>query len=105
MFLTRFVYGIAYVAVLIMEISKGTFDTAKRALKGGETIDPVVVDIKTELTRPIAQTILANSITLTPGSVSVDLNTEKQLIKVAIISPRDPKKLIPFEPYIKKMLE
>ncbi|MDR0900538.1 MAG: Na+/H+ antiporter subunit E [Methanobrevibacter sp.] len=104
MFLTRVYYGIAYVAVLFIEIIKATYDTAIRSIKKG-SIDPVVIDIKTELTRPVSQTILANSITLTPGTLSIDLFPEKQIIRVAIISPRDKKDVIPFEPYIKKMLE
>ena len=105
MFLTRLYYGIVYFMVLIREISLATVDTALRAVKGGSKIDPVVIDIETELTRPISQTILANSITITPGTVVVDLDSEKQIIKVAMISPRDIKTVIPFEPYIKKMLE
>lgn len=104
MFLTRVYYGIAYVIVLFIEIIKSTYDTAIRAIKGGK-IDPVVVNIKTELTRPISQTILANSITLTPGTLSIDLDSENQIIKVAIIAPRDIEDVIPFEHYIKKMLE
>jgi energy-converting hydrogenase B subunit A len=48
---------------------------------------------------------LANSITLTPGTLSVDLDSENQVIKVAVIAPRDVKDIIPFEPYIKGMLE
>jgi energy-converting hydrogenase B subunit A len=105
MFLSRIYYGIAYVAVLIFEIIKATYDTAIRSIKGGDTIDPVVIDIKTDLNRPISQTILANSITLTPGTLTIDLDSTNQILKVAIIAPRNEKEVIPFEPYIKKMLE
>jgi energy-converting hydrogenase B subunit A len=105
MFLTRLYYGIIYFMILIREISLATIDTAIRAVKGGSKIDPVIVDVETELTRPISQTILANSITITPGTVVVDLDSEKKMIKIAMISPRDTKTVIPFEPYIKKMLE
>ncbi|OQD59534.1 energy-converting hydrogenase B, subunit A [Methanobrevibacter arboriphilus JCM 13429 = DSM 1125] len=105
MFLNRIYYGIAYVIVLIWEIIKSTIDTAIRSAKGGKTIDPVVIDIKTDLTRPISQTLLANSITLTPGTLTIDVDSENQVLKVAIIAPRDVKDVIPFEPYIKKMLE
>ena len=55
--------------------------------------------------RPVSQTILANSISLTPGTLSVDLDSENNIIKVAAISPRSKEDIIPFEPYIKKMLE
>jgi len=105
MFLNRIYYGIAYVLVLIWEIIKSTLDTAIRSIKGGKAIDPVVIDIKTNLNRPISQTLLANSITLTPGTLTIDVDSENQVLKVAIIAPRAEKDVIPFEPYIKKMLE
>jgi len=105
MFLTRIFYAIAYFIVLIYEITKATFQMAVIMIRGGKRIDPVIVDIETVLERPISQTILANSITLTPGSVSIDLDSKNKIIKVAVIAPREKKELIPFEPYIKKMLE
>jgi energy-converting hydrogenase B subunit A len=104
MFLSRIYYAIAYLIVLIWEIIKATVDLSLRILRA-KGIEPVVIDIETDLTRPISQTILANSITLTPGTLSVDLDSENQFIKVAVIAPRDPKDIIPFEPYIKGMLE
>ena len=104
MFLTRIFYAIAYFIVLIYEIIKSTIDVFLRIIKGGK-IDPVIVDIPTILERPISQTILANSITLTPGSVSIELDSNNKIIKVALIVPREKKEVIPFEPYIKKMLE
>ncbi len=104
MFLKRVVYGILYFVVLIFEIIKATIDVALRTFKK-DSIDPVVVDIHTDLKRTVSQTILANSITLTPGTLSVDLDPDNQIIKVAIIAPRDTKDVIPFEPYIKQMLE
>ena len=104
MFLSRIYYAIAYLVVLILEIIKSTIDMALRVFKT-DGFEPIVIDIDTELKRPISQTILANSITLTPGTLSVDLDSENQVIKVAVIAPRDAKDIIPFEPYIKGMLE
>jgi len=104
MFLSRIYYAIAYFIVLIWEIIKSTVDMSSRIIKCSG-FEPVVIDIKTELKRPISQTILANSITLTPGTLSVDLDSENQFIKVAVIAPRDVDEIIPFEPYIKGMLE
>lgn len=103
MFITRIFYGIAYFIVLIFEIIKATIDVATRTVNGN--IEPVIVEIPTVLKRPISQTILANSITLTPGTLSIDLDSENQVIRVAIISPRSNEEIIPFEPYIKGMLE
>ncbi len=104
MFLTRIGYGIMYFVVLIYEIIKATIDVAFNSVMRRK-IDPIVVDIETVLERPVSQTILANSISLTPGTLSVDLDSENNIIKVAAISPRSKEDIIPFEPYIKKMLE
>ncbi len=94
MFLTRIGY----------EIIKSTIDVVFNKIMRRD-INPVVIDVETVLERPVSQTILANSISLTPGTLSVDLDSENQIIKVAAISPRSKEDIIPFEKYIKKMLE
>ncbi|MDI9623454.1 MAG: Na+/H+ antiporter subunit E [Methanothermobacter sp.] len=103
MSIARIGYGIAYFIILIYNILKSALNVAKMVLTGN--IKPVVVEIETILERPISQTILANSITLTPGTLSIDLNPEKRVLKVATIIPKEKEEIIPFEPYIKKMLE
>lgn len=104
MFLTRVAYGIIYFLDLIYEIIKATISVVFNAVMK-RNIDPIVVDIETVLERPVSQTILANSISLTPGTLSVDLDSKNKIIKVAAISPRNKEDIIPFELYIKKMLE
>ena len=78
MFLTRIGYGIIYFLDLIYEIIKATFDVAFNGIMR-RNIDPVVFDIETVLERPVSQTILANSISLTPGTLSVDLDSELEM--------------------------
>lgn len=104
MFLTRIYYAITYFLVLIWEIIKAVIDVTGKSIKGGD-YNPQIVDIETELKRPVSQTILANSITLTPGTLTVDLDSNNQIIKVAVLTPRKKEDIIPFEPYIKGMLE
>ncbi|MDR1820325.1 MAG: Na+/H+ antiporter subunit E [Methanobrevibacter sp.] len=103
MFLSRFYYSILFFFVLIKEIIKSTIDTSKRSITGN--IDPYIINIKTILKRPVSQTILANTITLTPGTLTIDLDSENSVLKVAVISPRENKDIIPLEKYIEKMLE
>jgi energy-converting hydrogenase B subunit A len=59
----------------------------------------------TVLKRPVSMTILSNSITLTPGTLTIDVLPEKQKLLDAVISPRSQKDVIPFEGWIKKMVE
>jgi energy-converting hydrogenase B subunit A len=103
MFLVRFYYGVIFFILLIWEIIKATIDASKRCISGD--VDPYIVDIETILKRPISQTILANTITLTPGTLTIDVDSENCFLKVSAISPRDNKEIIPLEKYIEKMLE
>lgn len=99
----RIYYGVSYFLVLIWNIITSTFDVFFKIITG--EIEPTICEIETKLERPVSQTILANSITLTPGTLTVDLDSEKQLLTVAVLTPRDTADVIPFEKYIKRMLE
>ncbi len=103
MFLTRIIYGIEFFVVLVVEIIKAVFDTTARNLKGD--VDPVVVEIRPDLKRPVSLAILSNTITLTPGTITVDMDQDERVLKVSALTPRSTKDIIPLEPYIKKMLE
>lgn len=48
-------------------------DMARRVLSPSLPIRPAVVEVETGLKSPLAQLLLANSITLTPGTLSVDV--------------------------------
>lgn len=97
------IYAIAYVIDLVYNIIKSVLAVSVQCLTGN--IDPVVMEVPTVLKREISQVVLGNSITLTPGTLTVDIDHEKQVLIVAVLSPRDPKAVIPFEPFIKGMLE
>ncbi len=103
MFLTRIIYGIEFAIVLVVEIIKAVFNTSNCCLRGD--VDPVVLDIKPDLKRPVSLAILSNTITLTPGTITINMDQEAQVLTVSAITPRSSKDIIPLEPYIKKMLE
>ncbi|MBN1353261.1 MAG: Na+/H+ antiporter subunit E [Candidatus Omnitrophica bacterium] len=76
----RIVYFIIYVFVLFKEIAKANVDVAYRVLHPKMPIRPGVVVIKTKLKRDIAKLILANSITLTPGTFTLDILGDNLLV-------------------------
>ncbi|MCK4590123.1 MAG: Na+/H+ antiporter subunit E [Candidatus Latescibacteria bacterium] len=78
--LKRFVFFIVYVIVLFKEIIKANFDVAYRIIHPKMPIKPGIVVIKTELKSDIAKMILANSITLTPGTFTLDILRDKLLV-------------------------
>jgi multicomponent Na+:H+ antiporter subunit E len=75
-----FLFFPAYIIVLFWEIIKANFDVAYRVIHPKMPIRPGIVVIKTHLKSEIAKMILANSITLTPGTFTLDVIGDKLLI-------------------------
>ncbi len=60
-----------YLKVLICEIVLANIEVAKVVLNPNKTISPCIFQFKTQLKSDFAKTILSNSITLTPGTITV----------------------------------
>ncbi len=73
----RWLFILAYLPRFFYEMAKANFDVAYRVLTG--RINPGIVKISPGLKSDVAITTLANSITLTPGTLSVDVDEEKNL--------------------------
>ncbi len=69
----RLVWALAYIPVLLLYVIRANFDVAWRVLHPRLPIRPGIVRAKTTLKSPSARVLLANSITLTPGTLSVDV--------------------------------
>lgn len=74
----RYIYFFEYILVFIYYMIKANILMAYRVLSPRLPIKPGIVKIPIELKSPIARTILANSITLTPGTFTVKI-TDKYL--------------------------
>ena len=72
----RWFFAIAYIPLFIWEMAKANFDVAYRVLHPKMPINPGIVKVKTNLKSEMGKTFLANSITLTPGTFTVDLKDE-----------------------------
>jgi multicomponent Na+:H+ antiporter subunit E len=64
-------------------------DVAYRVLHPALPIKPGIVKVKTSLKTDTALTFLANSITLTPGTMSVDIDTDNGFLYVHWINVKD----------------
>ena len=67
----RYFWLIIYLFVFIWECLKANFDVAYRVLHPAMPIRPGIVKVRTCLRSPGGITALANSITLTPGTLTV----------------------------------
>ena len=63
---------IAYVFIFLWELIKANWDVAKRVYGGCVNVNPGIVKIPVDVKSDYGRSMLANSITLTPGTITVD---------------------------------
>lgn len=81
-----------YAWVFIYYVVRANLDVAYRVLNIYMPIRPGIVRVKTKLKTDMARTFLANSITLTPGTLSVDLVEDRLYVHWINITSEDQRK-------------
>ena len=74
---------------LVKEIALSNWDVAKRILSPKLDISPVTFRVKASQKTPLGRTIYANSITLTPGTVSMRIDGDEILVHALTEDGRD----------------
>ena len=69
-----------YAVLLVKEIVKANLSVCRMILTRREVMEPVIVKVHTGLKTETARVILANSITLTPGTITVSLAGQELLV-------------------------
>jgi len=72
----NFGYAIAYFFVLLKEIFVSNFKVMAIVLFKRIPITPALTEVRVQLRSRITRTILANSITLTPGTITVKVEED-----------------------------
>ena len=86
----RFLLGVLYIPYLFYYIILANLDVAYRVLNPYLPIKPGIVKVKTSLKSEFAKTILANSITLTPGTLTVEVNGDDFYVHWINVSSDNP---------------
>ena len=68
--------ALKYAANLLFEIIKANFGVMRFIISPKYEVEPQLVYIKTKLKKDVSRTILANSITLTPGTITVSMEED-----------------------------
>jgi multicomponent Na+:H+ antiporter subunit E len=76
-----------YLGVFLVALVRANLDMARRVLSPSLPLRPGVVEVRTRLTSTLGRLILANSITLTPGTLTVDLQGDSILVHWVDIPP------------------
>lgn len=69
-----------YAFVLVKEVVRANLGTIYLILTQKEEIQPVLVSFHSDLKSPLTQTLLANAITLTPGTITVALENGDYMV-------------------------
>lgn len=110
---SRYLYFfVCYLPLFLWECLKANLDVAYRVLNPRLPIKPGIVKVKTSLRSDTGLTFLANSITLTPGTMSVDIDRERGFLYVHWINVQATEieaatKIVVqrFEPILKRIFE
>lgn len=76
----RSVSFLYYTGVLIVEIIKSNLQVMHLTLTDREIVEPVIISYRTRLRSKLGRVILANSITLTPGTITISLEEDELVI-------------------------
>lgn len=106
----RLLWLVLYMPVFAYYCLKANLDVAYRVLHPDVPIRPGIIKVTTELKSKIAKTFLANSITLTLGTLTIDIVGQDLYIHCIYIETDDPDEQAAqitkrFEPFLKRIFE
>jgi len=106
----RWFYFLMYIPYFLKELTVANLDVAYRVISPKLPINPGIVKVKTKLKSPMARLVLANSITLTPGTITVDIRDDEFYIHWINVTDTDIKKtteniVAGFEKYLEVIFE
>jgi len=106
----RWLYFLIYLPYFLYYCIRANFDVAARVIHPDVPIRPGIVKVRTTLTSEMAKTFLANSITLTPGTLTVDLDGQDLYVHWINIDTEDARKRTAeicgrFEPLLRRIFE
>lgn len=93
----------AYVFLLVREILKANMGVIRMILTEEEEVDPVLVSFRSDLKTTTGKAFLANAITLTPGTITVQLEEDRYTVHCLDETMAEGLDESPFAERLKKM--
>lgn len=85
----KVLFGLRFQLTFLLAVIKSNLDVAKRVISPKLPINPGVVEVKTKLKSRLGRLFLANAITLTPGTITVDIVDDSLFIHWIFIESED----------------
>ncbi len=83
-----------YISVLLFDIVMANFTVARLILGNPDRLKPAFARLPLDLTSDLAISLLANSITLTPGTLSAKLSEDRKFLIVHALNETDPEAMV-----------
>jgi multicomponent Na+:H+ antiporter subunit E len=83
-------HALAFLGIFLWELVKANLNVARLVFSPRIRIRPGIVEIRTRLKSPMGRLALANAITLTPGTLVVDIRDDALFIHWIVVSEQDP---------------
>jgi multicomponent K+:H+ antiporter subunit E len=82
------------IGVVLWDILLASIEVARLILGQANKIKPAFVEIPLDLQNPFVGTILASIVSLTPGTVSIDIDRARWVLQVHALNVNDTESLI-----------
>lgn len=86
--------ALAFAARLAADILAANLAVARRVVGPLARLNPAFVEVPLELRDPFVATLLGSIVSLTPGTVSIDVDTERWVLSLHALDAPDPDALI-----------
>ncbi len=87
-------YAALYILTFVREALESSVDVTYRVLAPSQPIEPEVILIPLRVRTDLGVTTIANSITMTPGSLTLDYDPEQNAVYVHVIDGSDPEDIV-----------
>jgi len=84
----------AYLARVLSDILLANVEVARLVLGPMQRLSPAFIEVPLDLRDEFAITLLANTVSLTPGSVSADISADRRTLLVHVLDAPDPDALV-----------
>ena len=86
--------AVTYTFRLLIDIVVSNYDVAKRVLQSNRNLKPAFIAVPLDINEPVPLTIFTSSVSLTPGTVSVELSDDRKWLYVHVLHLEDEQALI-----------
>jgi len=83
-----------FLALVLADILVANVQVARLVLGPMQRLRPAFIEVPLDLRGDLAITLLANTVSLTPGSVSADISADRRTLLVHVLDTRDPDALV-----------